>query len=164
MTFPIAIEPNYGTSPDAGNAVMAWSIQASRSGKPYIMQDGSVFPGTSPCAGQWQDIPADQVPAAWAKAYPTESAPQQWVCSDPTQPGALIYQYASLYGRAGFDLWVLGAEAQAALDAARATIVPIPAPPAPPPAPAPVPVPVPPPPVGFWEYLAELRARFEAHF
>ncbi len=171
MTFPLAIEPHWNpAAPAVDNGALLWIVWVQKTGKPFIQNDGTVSGGNSPCSGQWVEIPPDQVPPQWAQTYPNLTAPQKWVCSDPTQPGALIYQYADLYGRAGFDLWVLGAEAQTALAASNAVLVDtLPSYLAPPPAPRvapppPVPVPVPPPPVGFWEYLAELRARFEAHF
>ncbi len=124
MTFPIAIEPHWNpAAPAVDNGALLWILWTQKQGKPYIQNDGTVGPGNSPCSGQWVDIPADQVPGQWATTYPQLTAPQKWVCSDPSQPGALIYQYADLYGRAGYDLWVLGAEAQAALDASNAVLV-----------------------------------------
>ena len=163
--FPIAIEPRWNpAAPAVDNGALLWILWAEKQGNAYLLNDGTVNPGNSPCSGQWTDIPADQVPAQWLKQYPSIPNPQKWVCSDPTQPGALVYQYADLYGRAGYDLWVLGAEAQAALDASNAVLVDtLPAYILPPPRPTPPPPPAPPP-EGFWAYMERLRAHFEARF
>ena len=161
MTFPIAIQPNYGTGPNAGNAAIIWLQNANKSGGAYIQQDGTVILGNTPGTGQWVPVPPAEIPAEWKAAYPNLPAPEKWVPLNPSDPREAIYQYATVYGQDGYDLWVLGTEAAAALAQARATIVPIPEVVTNPP---PVPVPVRPPPAGFWEYLAELRARFESHF
>ena len=165
MTFPIAIEPHWNpAAPAVDNGAMLWILWAQRTGKPFIQNDGTVNTGNLPCSGQWTDIPADQVPAMWTKTYPNLANPQKWVCSDPSQPGALIYQYVDVYGRDGYDLWVLGSEAQEALAKSNAILVdtlpeyilpPMRQTPPPPP---------PLPPEGFWEYLARLRAHLDLHF
>ncbi len=165
MTFPIAVEPHWDpTAPAVDNGALLWILWAQKRGLPFILNDGTVNPGSSPCSGNWVNIPLDQVPPEWGKTYPGQEAPQKWVCSNTSEPGALIYQYADLYGRAGFDLWVLGAEAQSALDASNAILMKtLPSEILPAPRPTPPPPPPPPPP-GFWEYLTRLRAHFDAFF
>ena len=133
MSFPFQIQPNYGDSPNAGNATLAWIMAANRANTPYLALPGKDSPDVvqffnlPQCAGTWVNLPeTEPVPALWTKVYPTQGKPQQFVPTDPADPKAAVYKYASLYGIAGNDLWVLGTEAQAALTAAQNTVVPLP--------------------------------------
>ena len=159
-TFPVAIEPHYDpTNPYAGNAGLNW-LRAHESGT-YILQDGSVVANGASPVGQWVDVAPADVPSEWKAKYPNIADPQKWVPANPADPANAIYTVATLYGRAGWDLWVLGAEAQTALAEARATIVPVPADVnGPVPAPAPAPVAPPQPPPGALAWLEAMLAHF----
>ena len=161
--FTIPIEPHYDpTNGYAGNAAMNW-VRAHEAGT-YIGQDGTVSANGASPEGQWVDVPEADVPPEWHAKYPTVTDPQKWVPAVPSDPRNAIYGVATLYGRAGWDLWVLGAEAKAALAEARATIVPVPADVNGPVA-APAPIPPPPaPPPGALAWLEAMLAHFRAHF
>lgn len=126
-TFPIPIEPHYDpANPASSEATMAW-VRAHEIG-PSILLDGTVSANGASNEGSWVDVLAADVPPEWYQKYPGETNPQKWVPANPADPRNLIYKYAGVYSRGGWDLWVLGSEAKAALDLARSTLVQPPAP------------------------------------
>lgn len=157
-------EPIYTPSPWNGNAIMAW-MQANGA-KCYLSNTGDMA-FNLPQAGQWvPDANAPAIPRGDGTSIANDPAnpnerwvPDASVASDP------IWQAFTLYGKAGYDFYDLSPLAQQVLADLRAHPEPIPAEIInPPPPPAPKPVPLRQPPAGFWEYLAEMRARFDEHF
>lgn len=150
-TFPIPIEPNYSPT-SFGNPAMDW-IKAHESGS-YIGLDPTsaeqpftVSANRASTEGTWVDAPdGPQINGTF---------PQKWVPANPADPKNVIYTVATLYGRGGTDLWVLGPEAEAALALARATVVHV-FPPviAPPPAPPP----------GAIAWFEAMMAHFRTYF
>lgn len=160
MTFSIPVEPNYDpTNLNSRGATLSWLANASL-GNPtggYLNLADEAFVTNGDNQGQWADADAAHVvPAEWLALHPDIPNPQYWVPKFPALPNNLIYQYITTWGRDGYSLNVLGAEAKAAIAASLATIVQ-------PPAPKPVPVPKPvPPPNAILAFIERNWQRFKS--
>ena len=143
-------EPTYVANPDNGNAEAAW--QAQHQHACYIDNTGQPI-GALP-GGQWVDDPTAPI------VPPTNQRGMRFAPADPTDP---IWQAGTMYGTDGYDLWVQSDLCKQIIAEQQANPLPIPdailhpVPPYSPPPPRPAPP-------GFWEFLAELKARFEGRW